>query len=204
MAAGCGCNWVALDPRRRAVHLLNETAARLWELLAAPNSGLLNQLFRLVTGAEADEHLFNIYSLTGIIFVISCYTFPFVFVLVANALDRIPGFPRPNKEGRTADAALFHREPPSERDFSRSLARFGFTEVGGARIDVAGLQAQSASLRQLRSFGSAGQTTMVARVPLSGGSDPNRFTVADFQVDAARTTCTCRAWRSGTRARVPA
>lgn len=62
-----------------------------WELLAAPNSGLLNQLFRFVTGAEADEHLFNIYSLTGIIFVISCYTFPFVFVLVANALDNMPG-----------------------------------------------------------------------------------------------------------------
>src|SRR3984957_3024772 len=49
-----------------------------WGLLAAPNSGLLNQLFRFVTGAEADEHLFDIYSLTGIIFVISCYTFPFV------------------------------------------------------------------------------------------------------------------------------
>jgi iron(III) transport system permease protein len=62
-----------------------------WELLAAPNSGLLNQLFRFVAGAEADEHLFNIYSLTGIIFVISCYTFPFVFVLVANTLDNMPG-----------------------------------------------------------------------------------------------------------------
>src|SRR6195256_6008802 len=62
-----------------------------WELLAAPNSGLLNQLYRLVTGAEADSHLFDIYSLTGIIFVISCYTFPFVFVLVANALDNMPG-----------------------------------------------------------------------------------------------------------------
>ena len=62
-----------------------------WELLAAPNSGLLNQLYRFVTGAEPDAHLFNIYSLTGIIFVISCYTFPFVFVLVANALDNMPG-----------------------------------------------------------------------------------------------------------------
>src|SRR5450631_2825538 len=62
-----------------------------WELLAAPNSGLLNQLYRLVTGAESDAHLFNIYSMTGIIFVISCYTFPFVFVLVANALDNMPG-----------------------------------------------------------------------------------------------------------------
>src|SRR6201998_1076418 len=62
-----------------------------WELLAAPNSGLLNQLFRFVTGAESDEHLFDIYSLTGVIFVISCYTFPFVFVMVANALDNMPG-----------------------------------------------------------------------------------------------------------------
>src|SRR6201999_1970141 len=62
-----------------------------WELLAAPNSGLLNQLYRHVTGAESDAFLFNIYSLPGIIFVISCYTFPFVFVLVANALDTMPG-----------------------------------------------------------------------------------------------------------------
>jgi iron(III) transport system permease protein len=62
-----------------------------WELLAAPNSGLLNQGWRSLTGAPADEALFNIYSLGGLIFVITCYTFPYVFVLVANALDRIPG-----------------------------------------------------------------------------------------------------------------
>src|SRR5215813_3655796 len=60
-----------------------------WELLAAPNSGLLNQFYRYLTGAE--DPLFDIYSLTGLIFVISCYTFPFVFVLVANALDTMPG-----------------------------------------------------------------------------------------------------------------
>jgi iron(III) transport system permease protein len=62
-----------------------------WEILAAPNSGLINQLYRLVTGAPQDEYLLNIYSLPGLIFVISCYTFPYVFVLIANALDRIPG-----------------------------------------------------------------------------------------------------------------
>src|SRR5665213_3413069 len=62
-----------------------------WELLAAPNSGLLNKIFRAATGAEQDVHLFNIYTLPGIIFVISCYTFPYVFVLVANSLDRTPG-----------------------------------------------------------------------------------------------------------------
>ena len=62
-----------------------------WELLAAPNSGLLNQLFRAVTGAPREEHLFNVYSFSGLVFVIACYTFPYVFVLVANALDRMPG-----------------------------------------------------------------------------------------------------------------
>ena len=62
-----------------------------WEMLAAPNSGLLNQAWRGLTGMPADEALFDIYSLTGLIFVIVCYTFPYVFILVANALDRMPG-----------------------------------------------------------------------------------------------------------------
>src|SRR5258708_6928820 len=47
-----------------------------WELLAAPNSGLLNKLFRALTRADPGEHLFNIYTLPGRIFVVSCYTFP--------------------------------------------------------------------------------------------------------------------------------
>src|SRR5207302_5784041 len=62
-----------------------------WELLAAPNSGLINKAWRAATDGEMDAYLFNIYTLPGLIFVISCYTFPYVFVLVANALDRIPG-----------------------------------------------------------------------------------------------------------------
>lgn len=86
-------------PFRRTVRILVMASfvtppflgAIAWELLAAPNSGLLNQLYRAITGAPPDSHLFNIYSLTGLIFVIACYTFPYVFVLVANALDRIPG-----------------------------------------------------------------------------------------------------------------
>jgi Transposase DDE domain/Transposase domain (DUF772) len=38
---------------------------------------------------------------------------------------------------------------------------------------------------------SDGHTTMVAWIPTSGGSDPQRFTVADFAVDVERTSCTC-------------
>ena len=86
-------------PLRRTVRVLVTASfvtppflgAIAWELLAAPNSGLINKAFRALTGAPQDEYLFNIYSLPGLIFVISCYTFPYVFVLVANALDRIPG-----------------------------------------------------------------------------------------------------------------
>jgi iron(III) transport system permease protein len=62
-----------------------------WELLAAPNSGLLNQAWRGLIGDPGADPLFDIYTLPGLVFVISCYTFPYVFVLVANALDRIPG-----------------------------------------------------------------------------------------------------------------
>ena len=62
-----------------------------WEILAAPNSGILNQLYRDAFGLGPDDVLFDVYTLTGLIFVIACYTFPYVFVLIANALERIPG-----------------------------------------------------------------------------------------------------------------
>src|SRR5215467_1271789 len=51
-------------------------------ILAAPNSGLLSKIYRAATGGPRDEHLFNIDALAGVIFVISCYTFPYVFVLI--------------------------------------------------------------------------------------------------------------------------
>jgi iron(III) transport system permease protein len=86
-------------PWRRSIRLLVMASfvtppflgAIAWELLAAPNSGLINQLYRSLVGGDGEVKLFDIYTLTGVIFVISCYTFPYVFVLVANALDRTPG-----------------------------------------------------------------------------------------------------------------
>ena len=62
-----------------------------WEILAAPNSGLLNQFYRFLTGARRTSTCSTSTRCPGLIFVISCYTFPYVFVLIANALDRIPG-----------------------------------------------------------------------------------------------------------------
>lgn len=62
-----------------------------WEILAAPNAGLLNQLYQGLFRLGPYDNLFNIYSVTGLIFVMSCYAFPYVFVLLANAIERIPG-----------------------------------------------------------------------------------------------------------------
>jgi len=61
-----------------------------WEILAAPNSGVLNQWARALFGLGDYDHLFNIYSAGGVVFVMACYSFPYAFVLVANALDNIP------------------------------------------------------------------------------------------------------------------
>jgi iron(III) transport system permease protein len=61
-----------------------------WEILAAPNSGLINEIYRYLMGAPRADHLVNVYTMTGLIFVIACYTFPYVFTLVANGLDRVP------------------------------------------------------------------------------------------------------------------
>lgn len=61
-----------------------------WEILAAPNSGVINQWYRAAFSLEPYEHLLDIYTAPGLVFVMACYSFPYVFVLVANALDNIP------------------------------------------------------------------------------------------------------------------
>jgi iron(III) transport system permease protein len=62
-----------------------------WEILAAPNSGMLNHWYRAVYDLPPFVHLVDIYSIEGLIFVDTCYAFPFCFVLIANALDQVPG-----------------------------------------------------------------------------------------------------------------
>ncbi|MBI1773837.1 MAG: iron ABC transporter permease [Proteobacteria bacterium] len=62
-----------------------------WEILAAPNSGMLNQWYRAIFDAEPYDALFDIYTVEGVVFVITCYSFPYAFVLIANALDAVPG-----------------------------------------------------------------------------------------------------------------
>ena len=56
-----------------------------WTLLAGPNAGWLNKFWMVLTGASSG--LFNIYSLGGIIFVITLYTYPYAFLFTASALE---------------------------------------------------------------------------------------------------------------------
>lgn len=61
-----------------------------YEILAAPNSGLFNILYRSLFGLDSSQYLVNIYTFSGLVFAIACFTFPYVFTLVANALDKVP------------------------------------------------------------------------------------------------------------------
>lgn len=58
-----------------------------WILLAGPNAGWLNQLWRSVTGAEGG--LFDIYSFWGLSFVVALSVFPLIFIFATSALDLI-------------------------------------------------------------------------------------------------------------------
>lgn len=58
-----------------------------WVMLAGPNAGLLNKLWRGATGAE--DPLLNIFSMPGLIFVVTMYTFPYVYIMIANTLALI-------------------------------------------------------------------------------------------------------------------
>jgi iron(III) transport system permease protein len=58
-----------------------------WILLAGPNAGWLNKALVLLTGAEKGP--FNIYSMPGLVLVVACYSFPYVFVLTKSALDLV-------------------------------------------------------------------------------------------------------------------
>ncbi len=58
-----------------------------WTLLAGPNAGALNKLYRALTGTE--DVLFNIFTMPGLIFVMALYSFPYVFSMIANVCELI-------------------------------------------------------------------------------------------------------------------
>src|SRR5437762_3419920 len=78
-----------------------------WVMLAGPNAGILNTLWRSVTGSR--EPLLNIFTMPGLIFIVAIYTFPYVYIMVANTL---------------ATALLLQVQ-------KRVLGRRGYAAVGG-------------------------------------------------------------------------
>jgi iron(III) transport system permease protein len=58
-----------------------------WMLLAGPNSGWINRVWVALTGAT--EPLVNIFSLGGLILIMACNLFFFIFVFVTAALELV-------------------------------------------------------------------------------------------------------------------
>jgi iron(III) transport system permease protein len=56
-----------------------------WILLAGPHAGWLNRLAIALTGAP----WFDIYSFAGLVFIVAIYSFPYLFIFTASALDLV-------------------------------------------------------------------------------------------------------------------
>ena len=56
-----------------------------WILLAGPNSGWLNRIWVGITGASHGP--LDIYTFSGLTFIISIYSFPYIFIFTSAALD---------------------------------------------------------------------------------------------------------------------
>ncbi|MHC1728288.1 MAG: ABC transporter permease [Syntrophobacteraceae bacterium] len=77
--------------------------ALAWKMLLSPRSGYINQFLMKVFGLS--ESIFNIYGFWGIIAVESMYLFPFVFIQVCGALERMD--PTLEESARISGAGLF-------------------------------------------------------------------------------------------------
>lgn len=76
--------------------------ALAWKMLLSPRAGYINKFLSDLFGL--DGSLFNIYSLSGIIAVETMYLFPFVFIQVAGALERMD--PTLEESARISGAGL--------------------------------------------------------------------------------------------------
>ena len=77
--------------------------ALAWKMLLSPRAGYINRLFMDTFGF--DGPLFDIYTYAGIILVETMYLFPFVFIQVSGALERMD--PTLEESARISGADLF-------------------------------------------------------------------------------------------------
>jgi iron(III) transport system permease protein len=98
LAIGAPLAWLSartdLPWRRTIQHLIMASfvtppflGAFAWVMLAGPNAGALNRLYRGLTGAT--DPLLNIFTMPGLIFVVAIYTFPYVYIMITNTLGLI-------------------------------------------------------------------------------------------------------------------
>ena len=79
--------------------------ALAWKMLLSPRAGYLNKIVMYLLGVDDPVSIFNIYSLGGIIAVETMYLFPFVFIQVSGALERMD--PTLEESARISGAGLF-------------------------------------------------------------------------------------------------
>ena len=77
--------------------------ALAWKMLLSPRAGYINQFWMALFGTRTP--LFNIYSFWGIVIIETMYLFPFVFIQVSGALERMD--PTLEESARIAGAGLF-------------------------------------------------------------------------------------------------
>jgi iron(III) transport system permease protein len=76
--------------------------ALAWKILLSPRSGLVNKLLMATFGLEHAP--FDVYTLSGIVAVETMYLFPFVFIQVSGALERMD--PTLEESARISGAGL--------------------------------------------------------------------------------------------------
>lgn len=76
--------------------------ALAWKMLLSPNAGFINRFF--IENFGFTEPIFNIYSYLGIVLVEVMYLFPFVFIQVCGALERMD--PTLEESARISGAGL--------------------------------------------------------------------------------------------------
>lgn len=77
--------------------------ALAWKMLLSPNAGFINRFF--IDNFGFDGPIFNVYSYLGISLVEVMYLFPFVFIQVCGALERMD--PTLEESARISGAGLF-------------------------------------------------------------------------------------------------
>lgn len=61
--------------------------AMAWLRLANPRVGTLNLLFQRLTGTDAS--IFNVYTVWGMIWVLTCFYYPYAFITISRAMEKM-------------------------------------------------------------------------------------------------------------------